>query len=108
MSDKQKQARAARIKERTLAIRNELWPNVHENHLWNRKKEFGWITIPRTLPLIGRILDQLSNGKPLSETYFSLWCRVFDEGVVEISKPRECAFEVGFTGERQESTWISR
>lgn len=55
-----------------------------------------------------RIMDDLSNAKPLSGTYLSLWCRMFDECVVTISNPRELAFEAGFSGQRAESAWVSR
>ena len=41
-------------------------------------------------------------------TYFSLWCRVYDEGIVEIRNDRELAFESGFSGPRGEVTWRSR
>lgn len=108
MNEKQRQARAGKIQERILQIRNELWPDIDENLIWNRKRGKGFTTIPRTMPLILRIQDYLSKGKPISSTYLSLWSRVFDEGVVEITNPRDCAFEAGFSGERQESTWAAR
>lgn len=105
---KQKQARASRIRERTLNVRNTFWPDIDETLIWNRKRDHGFTTIPRTLPLIGRIMDQMSKGKPVFMTYLALWSRVFDEGIVEIAHPRELAYESGFAGERQESTWIAR
>ncbi|MBX9810950.1 MAG: hypothetical protein K2Y16_04970 [Burkholderiales bacterium] len=108
MNVKQKVARAKRIRERTLEIRQQLWPNVNDAQIWNRLRDVGFITIPRTLPLILQIVDTLSKGLPLSSTYFALWCRSFDEGVIEITNPRLCAFEAGFSGERQESTWARR
>src|SRR5262245_40253703 len=101
MNVKQKQARAARIRERTLNVRNTLWPNLKDNLVWHRKRDHGFTTIPRTLPLFGRVMDQLSTGKPVFMTYLALWSRVFDEGIVEISHPREMAYESGFSGERQ-------
>jgi hypothetical protein len=108
MNVKQKEARAKRIHERTLQIRRQLWPDIVEGHTWNRKIDVGFVTIPRTMPLILQIVDHLSKGLPLSTTYFSLWSRSFDEGMVEIARPREFAFEAGFSGERQESTWTRR
>lgn len=108
MNLKQKQARASRIRERTLNLRKTLWPQIEDAKIWNRKRDHGFTTIPRTLPLFGRVMDHLSKGKPVYMTYLALWCRVFDEGVVEISHPREVAYEAGFTGERQESTWAGR
>jgi len=54
-------------------------------------------------------MDQMSGkGFPLFGTYFSLWCRVFDEGFVEVRSEEELAFESGFTGTRGVVTWRSR
>lgn len=65
--------------------------------------------MPRTMPLIGRILNVLSDkGFPLSDTYLTLWCWVFDEAFLEIRNPREFAFESGFGGPRAEATWNGR
>lgn len=61
------------------------------------------------MPLIGRILNMLSDkGFPLSDTYLTLWCWVFDEAFLEIRNPREFAFESGFGGPRAEATWNGR
>lgn len=90
-------------------IRKALWPDVSENDLWLRKKDVGFTTIPRTLPLISRIMDQLSGkGRPVSSTYLALWCWVFDEGFVEIKDPTMLAFESGFSGNRAHHTWKAR
>lgn len=69
----------------------------------------GFTTIPRTMALIGRIIDQLSGkGIPLASTYLALWCWVFDEAFVEIRNPKELAYESGFNGARGEATWRTR
>lgn len=61
------------------------------------------------MPLIARILNLLSDkGFPLSDTYLTLWCWVFDEAFLEIRNPREFAFESGFGGPRAEATWNGR
>jgi hypothetical protein len=91
------------------ALRENFWPKVEEDDLWLRTKRTGFTTIPRTMSLIGRLIDQLSGkGFPLFSTYFSLWCRVYDEAFVEIRNERELAFESGFSGPRGEVTWRSR
>lgn len=92
-----------------LALRENLWPNLVEHNLWLRKEKVGFTTIPRTMSLIGRIMDQLSGkGFPLFSTYLTLWCRVYDEAFVEIRNAREAAFESGFGGPRGEVTWRAR
>jgi hypothetical protein len=47
-------------------------------------------------------------GFPLSSTYLTLWCWVFDEAFVEIRNPKEFAYESGFSGPRGEATWRNR
>jgi hypothetical protein len=92
-----------------LAVRDSLWPELDEDDLWLRKEKVGFTTIPRTMSLIGRIMDQLSGkGFPLFGTYLSLWCRVYDEAFVEIRNDREAAFESGFSGPRGAVTWRAR
>ena len=92
-----------------LSLRRRLWPGVRPSQLWLRKHKVGFTTIPRTMSIIGRILDQLSGkGFPLFSTYLALWCRVYDEGIVEIRSDREIAFESGFSGPRGEVTWRAR
>lgn len=108
MNVHQSKVRATKMAQNTLAIRKKLWPTLQEAELWNRKTEAGFTTIPRIMPLIIRILDDLSKGKPLGYTYLALWCRVWDEGVVQVPNPSDLAYESGFTGERAASTWIAR
>ncbi len=101
-------ARGKRISKNKLGLRNNLWPDINGNLLWDRNKEAGFTTIPRTMPYIMQIMDEMSNGKPVSSTYFALWARVFDESFVVIKNPLEMAFESGFRGQRSEYTWNSR
>jgi hypothetical protein len=97
------------LPERRRQLRMQLWPDVAETSLWLRKQRQGFTTIPRAMPLIGKIMDQFSGkGYPLQQTYLTLWCWVFDEGLVEIRNPREFSYEAGFSGPRGESTWRSR
>jgi hypothetical protein len=90
-------------------LRTTLWPLVVEGDLWLRTANVGFTTVPRTMCIIGRIMDQLSGkGFPLLTTYLALWCRVYDEAFVEIRNDRELAFESGFSGPRGEVTWRTR
>ena len=95
--------------EKRLALRQMLWPNISNKDLWIRTEKVGFTTIPRTITIIGRILDQLSGkGFPLFSTYIALWCHLYDEGFVEIRSDNEMAFESGFEGSRAASTWRNR
>ncbi len=100
--------RARKIGEKQLALRGQLWPTLTDEELWHRKQRDGFVTIPRGMPLILDIMDDLSKGRPVSSTYLELWCRAFDEYFVTLSKPTEMAFHAGFTGQRAARTWMQR
>lgn len=105
----QKNAKKKSPGQRRLDVRKALWPLIEDDVLWLRKKNDGFTTIPRTLPIIHKIIDRLSGkGFPLSSTYLTLWCHVFDEAYIEIRNPKELAFESGFGGARAETTWLVR
>lgn len=98
-----------KVNQKRAKLRQSLWPGFSDEDLWLRTKETGFTTIPRSMPLIGRAIDQLSGkGFPLSQTYLTLWCYVFDEAFVEIKDPRMTSYESGFTGKRGETTWKQR
>lgn len=96
------------IAQRQLDLRARLWPTFTDGHIWRRKHHDGFTTIPRTLPLILDILNDMAGGQPVGTTYLDLWCRAYDECFVTLSKPREMAFHAGFSGQRGERTWRGR
>jgi hypothetical protein len=100
--------RVSKGKERALSMRAQNWPEIPEQHLWNRTKCHGYTTVPRTLALIMSVIDNLSKNHPAGRTYFGLWCRTYDESVVIIENPMSMAFEAGFSGERAVTTWRQR
>ena len=95
------------IAKKQLLQREQLWPGA-EPWLWQRKLNKGFATIPKTMPIILQIMDNLSNGKPLSSTYLGLWCETWDNSMVNISKHNEMAHAAGFTGQRAVYTWSGR
>jgi hypothetical protein len=103
-----KNTRPRMMQKRNLNLRNELWPEINEEKLWNRQKTNGFITIPRYMTYIIRIIDSLSKGKPLGSTYLTLWCHIFDDSFLVIDNPKSMAFESGFQGQRAEDTWRKR
>lgn len=77
-----------------------MWPDA-EDRRWDRIAYSGFITIPKTMPLIGRIMDEMSKNFPVSSTYNALWARTWDKNAfVRLNKFDEIAFEAGFTGQR--------
>lgn len=100
--------RVSKITEKQLALRATLWPELDEKLLWLRNTHDGYTTIPKTMPIMLEIMDRLSKGKPVSSTFFELWCRTYDECFVVLNKPREIAFHSGFFGQRAELSWKGR
>lgn len=100
--------RSVRMSNKRLKLRQQHWPDITDNDLWLRSKTKGFTTIPRGISIVMRIMDSLSLKKPLSNTYMALWCYAYDEMTVTIQKPRQMAFESGFTGQRAENTWRER
>jgi hypothetical protein len=105
---KENKNRFSKIARQKLALRDSLWPKLDEETLWMREKSDDWLSVPRAMPLLQQIMDNLSKGKPVSATYFDLWCRTYDDSFIIANKSREMAFFSGFTGERAERTWASR
>ncbi|MDP1730364.1 MAG: hypothetical protein Q8L54_04125 [Devosia sp.] len=96
-----------KIAQKQLELRGQLFPHITDAHLWHRKTHDGYASVPRTMPLIMSILDDLA-GQPVGGAYLELWCRSFDEAFVTLAKPREIAFHSGFGGQRGEATWRQR
>lgn len=82
------------ITQKQLAQRELLWPGA-EPWLWDRLANKGFATVPKTMPLILQIMDDLSNGKPLSSTYLGLWCETWDNSMVNASKHQDMAHAQG-------------
>lgn len=105
---KQTKARASKMEERTLAMRNEFWPDIAEECLWDRKKAGGFTTMPRTMAYLINIINTLTKGQPAGMAYLTIWCRLFFPGIVALASEKQMAFESGFTGERAVDTWRKR
>jgi len=100
--------RYKQVVEKVIALRSKFWPDLTEEELWNRKEFDGFTSIPRTMPIIMNIIDDLTKTKPASMTYLTLWCRAYDEMYVSLNDPAELAFHAGFTGQRAIRTWQDR
>tara|TARA_R110001606_G_scaffold233942_1_gene381535 strand:+ start:33658 stop:34269 length:612 start_codon:yes stop_codon:yes gene_type:complete len=98
---------AGAIAKKQLALRDHYWPNMAP-WLWNRKAHTGFTTIPKTMPLIMKIMDEMTKGAPVSSTYLTLWCNTWDNSFAVLNKPRDMASSSGFGGQRGEHTWSTR
>ncbi|HEY9011370.1 MAG TPA: hypothetical protein VIN06_10150 [Devosia sp.] len=102
-------SRPSKYVKKIRELRAKLWPDVDfVEELWHRKRNDGFVSIPRTMPLIMSIIDDLTKGAPASSTYLELWCRSYDEMYVSLTRSKEMAFQSGFTGQRAERTWAEK
>lgn len=100
--------RRPKADERALQLRSVYWPDLQEDSLWHRLKYDGYVSVPRTLPILMNIIDSLSKRRPAGRTYAGLWYRTRDESMVIIENPMSLAYEAGFSGERAVTTWRQR
>ncbi len=84
------------------------FPGIDQIFLWHRKRNDGFITIPRTLPIVMQAIDTQSKGQPAGHTLFCLWARSPDNSVITIENTSTFAAEAGFSGERAVDTWRKR
>jgi hypothetical protein len=105
---KQSAAKRMKMAERAQQQMAIHFPNVPPAFLWHRKTNDGYITIPRTLPLVMQAVDVQSKGQPAGHTLFCLWARSPDHALVTIENPSTFASEAGFVGERAVDTWRKR
>ncbi len=107
MNIKQASAKVQKIRENYLRMRKEFFADVPDDSLWHRKRNVGFVSIPRCITFISLVMDEIANTK-ISPTYWALWCHAFDESLVIINDQKAMAFESGFTGERAVNTWKTR
>lgn len=105
---KQSGRRKNQMADRSRERHQEYWPEVPEADLWVRQNQTGFITIPRTMPILMSIIDSLTKGKPAGMTYFTLWCRCPDFAAITIESPEMYAAESGFSGQRRVDQWKTR
>lgn len=103
-----RKSRVTAAEKKRKIIRKALWPDLDERRLWLRSESAGFITIPRTLPLIMEIINCMTKGAPAGMAYVELWCRSFDECFVDMDSEESMAFSTGFTGQRAVTTWKTR
>ena len=102
MNEMQKKKRRTKMEVKAAKLRKDFWPDIKDEDLWDRLRNDGFTTVPRTMAFIMGIIDSLSNkGQPAGQAYFVLWCHVFYESFVTIDNPLVFAAETGFSGERE-------
>ena len=107
-NEKQAHARSLKMAERAQQQLDFLFPGVADIWIWNRKRDHGFISIPRILPIAMQAIDEYSKGAPAGHTLFCLWARSPDHVLLQIENPATFAVETGFYGQRAVDTWRKR
>jgi len=97
-------ARTRRLARKREELRETLWPGASAN-VWSRHRDKGFTTIPRSLPLILRLISELTPKGDASSVYLDLWARSYDEGLLTVHDEQEMAFSAGYDGPRAARTW---
>lgn len=90
-----------KVSEGELSLRNNIFPGA-EKLLWDKTRDQGFVTVPKTMPFIVRMLNEMSEkGKPLGDIYQMLWTYTWNNnGFVRLGNLDDIAFVAGFKGER--------
>ncbi|MGW8389810.1 hypothetical protein [Pseudoduganella sp. HUAS MS19] len=105
---KQASARRVKMAERAQQQMDLHFPGMPDAWLWTRKKNDGFTTMPRTMPLVMQAIDEQSKGQPAGHALFCLWARSPDHPMLVIENPATFASEAGFVGIRAVDTWRRR
>lgn len=105
---KQSEARRLKMGERAQLQKELHFEKVPEGLIWHRKRNDGYTTLPRSMPLAMQAIDEASKGNPSGHTLFCLWARSPDHALITIENPSTFASEAGFHGKRAADTWRKR
>jgi hypothetical protein len=95
------------VRSKDIELRDTYFEGAADR-LWDRAKHHGFATVPKTMPLVMRALDEISKGKPLGQTYFALFCATWDNGFVRLGRSTDLPYASGFTGPRGVRGWQER
>ena len=108
-NEKQAVARGRKMAERAQEKMDRHFPDWPEFWIWSRRRDAGYISIPRILPLAMQAIDaHAAKGSPSGHTLFCLWARSPDHVLLTIEHPATFAVEAGFRGNRAVDTWRKR
>ena len=100
--------RSKAIATKVIARRQQYFPELRDDELWHRREHDGFTSVPRSMPLLMSIIDDLTKGKPAGRVYFELWMRAYDEMYVKVQDREAHAFHSGYTGQRAVQSWAQR
>lgn len=84
-----------------IALRNSMFPDA-ATRMWTHKPFGAFVTIPKTMPFIVRILDEITKGAPVGTVYSTLWTFTWtnDAFIKMGGREKLIAYACRFTGTR--------
>lgn len=83
-----------------MVLRDSMFPAA-ANRLWEPVPSVGFVMIPKTLPFIVRILDEITSGAPVGRAYSVLWTFCWNnDAFIKMSRAKDIAYACGYTGPR--------
>jgi hypothetical protein len=104
--DPKRAAAASRASKRRRGQRDRLWSDA-EGIVFQSKRG-GWAQMPRTVPLVASLIDQLRAKENAGRLYLTLWSHEYGDGFVEVPDPALIAMEAGYVTNRAERTFAER
>lgn len=102
-------AKQAAQKRETL--REQYWPGS-SNRIFpvNSKNAKGYARVPRVVPLVAALVNDLGGKLNAGSLYQVLWAQDWGEGVIEIKSYKRLLYEAGYSGanSRAHRTWQER
>jgi hypothetical protein len=96
-----------KLADKRIALRDSFWPGA-AGVVWSKSTAKGYGTIPRILPLVMRLMQDLSAKGDPSGVYLDLWARDFGEGIITVSNEEDFAYSSGYSGPRAARSWRER
>lgn len=91
---------------RRRAKRDSLWPDAPG--VVFTPATGGWAQMPRTVPMIASLVDELGGRDKAGRLYITLWAYELGDGFVEVPDPAQLALEAGYVTNRAERTFNER
>lgn len=90
-------------------IRDKLWPNASER-VFVSKRSKGFAQIPRVVPLVARLINEIGGSENAGPLYQVLWSQDWGQGIVEVRSSKALLYLAGYSGagSRADRTWRER
>lgn len=100
-----------KAKSKRLEVRDQLWPDA-ANCVFDPSdaKTKGYAQIPRLVPLVARLINEIGGRENAGNLYQVLWVHDWGQALVEVRSFKSLLYQAGYNGKgsRAERTWQER